>query len=86
MLGRLRMPIDDALAQYDIVGDRVFGKPRMLHRQFGFLNYATPKYRSRDMEKAILEVVRNGGAEELLQWEMPVDEASLESDSAQCRT
>lgn len=86
MLGRLRMSIDDALAQYDIVGNQVFGKPRLLHRQLGFLNYATPKYRSRDMKKAILEVVRNGMAEELCQWDMPEDEAPLESDSVQCRT
>ncbi|KAI9783850.1 MAG: hypothetical protein M1816_001151 [Peltula sp. TS41687] len=86
MLGRLRMPIDDAFAQYDVVGNQVFGKPRILHRQFGFLNYISSKYRSRDMKKAILQVVKNGVAEELCQWEMGEDEAPLESDPAQCRT
>ena len=86
MIGRLRMTIDDALAQYDVMGNQVFGKPRLLHRQLDFLNYATPKYPSRNMVNALLEIVRNGLAEELWQWEIQPSEAPLESHQAQCRT
>ncbi|KAI9777994.1 MAG: hypothetical protein M1816_004291 [Peltula sp. TS41687] len=86
MLGRIRMSIDDALAQYDTVGNQVFGNPRMLHRRFSILNYVKPKYRSRDMKKAVLEVVRKGLDDELRQWETHEEDTSLESDPAQCRT
>lgn len=54
MLARLQMEVDDALAQYDIVGDKVFGHPR-LH----FRGAPWPKYSTRRMEGALREVIRN---------------------------
>lgn len=86
MLGRLRMSIDQALGQYDTVGNRVFGRPRMLHRHVGMLKYITPKYRARDMEDAVIEVIHEGLPQESSWWARNAEQAPLESDPAQCRT
>lgn len=53
MLARMEMTIDQAMAQYDVVGDTVFGKPRFLHSTIAATNYLQPKYPSRRMIKAI---------------------------------
>ena len=80
------MSIDQALAQYDVIGNRVFAKPRPLHRQFGLLKHLHPKYPSQNMENALLGIIDNGLKEELFQWGIKAGEAPLESDQAQCRT
>lgn len=55
MLSRLQMDIDLALRQYDIVGEKVFGRPRRLSLK----HVRRPKYRSTDMNDALQEVIGN---------------------------
>ncbi|KAF2766447.1 FabD/lysophospholipase-like protein [Teratosphaeria nubilosa] len=55
MLSRMQMDIDRALAQYEVVGDGVFGHPRPLA-----IGAFRPKYRAGRMKAAIRKVVENG--------------------------
>lgn len=55
MLSRLQMDIGLALRQYDIVGEKVFSKPRRLSLK----HVRRPKYRSTDMNDALQEVISN---------------------------
>lgn len=80
------MSVDEALDQYDIVGNQVFGKPRALHGAIRSLNLVRPKYPSRNMKNALLEVLENGLKDEIRRWDTYPDEAPLESDQARCRT
>ncbi|KAF2490863.1 FabD/lysophospholipase-like protein [Lophium mytilinum] len=86
MLGRMEMSIDEALTQYDLVGNQVFGKPRFLHSHFALTNYIKPKYHSRHMEKAMKAVTKFGLAKELSLSKITEDTVSFESNERRCRT
>lgn len=55
MLSRLQMDIGLALRQYDIVGKKVFSRPR----RFSLKQLRRPKYRTTDMNNALQEVISN---------------------------
>ena len=57
MLGRLRMTVPDCLAEYRVLGQEVFGKPR----KFPLLRVAVgkPRYRASQLEGIFKRVVRN---------------------------
>lgn len=55
MLSRLRMDIELALEQYDIVGKGVFSRPR----KFSLMQVRRPKYRTSDMNGALQQVISN---------------------------
>ncbi|KAK0729536.1 acyl transferase/acyl hydrolase/lysophospholipase [Lasiosphaeris hirsuta] len=56
MLGRLRMSVDDALAQYAEFGNEVFGKARWWHER-SMLWYPRAKYPSRKARAAIQRII-----------------------------
>jgi hypothetical protein len=56
MLSRIGMQIDDAISQYNTIGNGVFARPRKLSGR-GILR---PKYRSKDMETAVKKVLEEG--------------------------
>lgn len=85
MLGRLQMPVDRALAQYTEFGNEVFGKPRFIYSK-GHMKLIKEKYSARRMKNATLKIIKENLRDELEIWEIFADEASLESDDAQCRT
>ena len=82
----MEMPVQTALEQYDVVGNLVFGQPRRLHSQIGMANFLRPKYPSRNMAKAIVQVIESGLEEELIQSERKAADAPFQSDSRRCRT
>jgi hypothetical protein len=59
MLARLELSVQKALQQYDIVGNTVFGKPRMLHSTVKIANFVREKYKAEQMENALLDVIRD---------------------------
>jgi len=86
MLARMEMTIDQAMAQYDIIGDAVFGKPRFLHSTIAATNYLQPKYPSRRMVRAIQRVTKTGLAEEMRQRKSSPQNVPFESNPRRCRT
>lgn len=56
MLGRLRMSIDDCIAEYETLGPKVFAQSRWFHLRTP-LFWPRDKYDHRSLEKAIREVV-----------------------------
>jgi hypothetical protein len=60
MLGQLGMTVHDAIKQYDIMGDNVFGKPQLLSSASPFVNLIMPKYSSKRMEGSLCKVIQNG--------------------------
>lgn len=56
MLGRLRMSIDDCIAEYETLGPKVFAHPRWFHVK-SLLFWPRDKYDHRSLEKAIREVI-----------------------------
>ena len=56
MLGRLRMSIDDCIAEYETLGPKVFAHPRWFHLRSP-LFWPRDKYNHRSLEKAIREVI-----------------------------
>lgn len=56
MLGRLRMSIDDCIAEYETLGPKVFAHPRWFHLRSPMF-WPRDKYDHRSLEKAIKEVI-----------------------------
>ena len=77
MLGRLQMTVSTALKQYDIVGNSVFAHGRPYVTALGSI--IVPKYRSRDMEQALSDVLKNGLAGRTLT--RPVEELALQNEN-----
>ncbi|KAF7185180.1 Calcium-independent phospholipase A2-gamma [Pseudocercospora fuligena] len=77
MLGRLQMTVSTALKQYDIVGNSVFAHGRPYVTALGSI--IVPKYRSRDMEQALSDVLKNGLAGRTLM--RPVEELALQNEN-----
>ncbi|KAI9698251.1 MAG: hypothetical protein M1820_007521 [Bogoriella megaspora] len=90
MLGRMQMNIEQALEQYDTVGNNVFGKPRALHVYLKVADLLAPKYGPKQMETALQKVIQSGLAEEMKQHrdEDPYtpDKIPFESNPKKCRT
>lgn len=86
MLGRLEMSVQQAIEQYDVVGDKVFGKPRFLHTHWDLMNYWQPKFDSKCTEQAIQEVIKNGITKEITQNEDKADAVLYNSHPCRCRT
>lgn len=55
MIARLRVNVETALAQYDTIGNAVFGKPR----HFTLGGIALPKYPAANMKAALLKVIED---------------------------
>ncbi|CAM1502760.1 Fc.00g075360.m01.CDS01 [Cosmosporella sp. VM-42] len=56
MLGRLRMSVDDALKEYAVFGNAVFGKPRWFHERW-LLFFPRPKFSTQRARAAFQNVV-----------------------------
>lgn len=57
MLGRFRMTVADCLDEYENLGQRVFGKPRLIsQRNVPIVPW--PKYSARGLEKVFRDVTR----------------------------
>lgn len=65
MLARLRMPVEDCLAEYENFGGMVFANPRVFHkagkRAFIPLLCTKTKFKTSDLEEAIKDVIRRRG-------------------------
>ena len=60
MLGRLRMTVPDCLAEYETLGAKIFGKPRMLHElNFPIINRT--KYDAENLRKIFEDVAKRRG-------------------------
>lgn len=57
MLGRMRMTVEDTLAEYENLGERVFGKPRLFSMR-GPIPWFRTKYSHRKFEEAIKWVLQ----------------------------
>ena len=86
MLGRMEMPIQVAIQQYDIVGNVVFGHPRRLNSRLPVANFIRPKYRQERMKTALKEVIENGIHEELKHADKKAEDALFRSDEKRSRT
>jgi hypothetical protein len=86
MLGRMEMPIQVAIEQYDLVGNMVFGHPRRLHSKLGIANFIRPKYSSERIEAALMQVIENGLQEELKHAGKKAQDAVFKSDEKRSRT
>ncbi|KAL2350813.1 hypothetical protein BJ546DRAFT_379536 [Cryomyces antarcticus] len=87
MLGRMEMSVEKALEQYDLVGNKVFGKPRRLHSKMKLANLLRPKFPARNVESAINQVIKSGLENEIRQWKhFRTEEVPFQSDSQKCRT
>lgn len=86
MLGRMEMSVQHALDKYDLVGNEVFGRPRLLHSRFGFFSYVRPKYPSRYMRDALITVIKEGLQDEIRHWKKPANKIVFQSDEERCRT
>jgi len=83
MLSRMGMPIDDAIDQYDTIGNGVFAQPRRLH----VMGILRPKYRSEDMKKAVQIVLKNGLSRESKRTHTPEIGIKLRNENVQaCHT
>jgi len=86
MLGRMEMPIQVAIDQYDTVGNMVFGHPRQLHSKLGIANFIRPKYSHERMESALMHVIEKGLQEELNHAGKKPHDAAFRSDERRSRT
>ncbi|CAK3847428.1 unnamed protein product [Lecanosticta acicola] len=59
MLGRLQMTVSEAMAQYDVVGADVFGRPRAMT----WKGVLAPRYKSRHMDLALQRITHQFGYE-----------------------
>lgn len=57
MLGRLRMTVDDCLAEYETFGEKIFGRPRWWSVR-GPLPFPTDKYNAQNIVDAVGDVVK----------------------------
>lgn len=87
----MKMGINNAKDQYDVVGNSVFGKPRHGYRNkhyakvFGGLRRA--KYRTEQMETALQEVVKNGAQPESERTDVPATSIVLSNENNRaCQT
>ena len=62
MLSRLKMDINKALQEYNLVGNTVFARPRPQIISVGVL--LVPRYKSRNMREALRQVVEHGSEKE----------------------
>ncbi|KAF1809400.1 FabD/lysophospholipase-like protein [Eremomyces bilateralis CBS 781.70] len=86
LLSRMGMSIDMALAQYDVIGNSVFGRPRLLNRASKAMDFIQSKYSAKQMEDAICQVIANGLKTELSHRKIRPDEAPFQTDSPGSRT
>ena len=62
MLSRLRMSVDDCIAEYLALGGQVFGKPRHFHQLIWPLAWLDrTKYNATKLENAIHQVLERRG-------------------------
>jgi hypothetical protein len=86
MLGRMEMPIQTAIDQYEIVGNLVFGNPRRLNSLIKIANFIRPKYSQERMANALKKVIENGLQEELRHTEKKAQDAVFRSEEIRSRT
>ncbi|KAI1774593.1 acyl transferase/acyl hydrolase/lysophospholipase [Hypoxylon cercidicola] len=59
MLGRLRMSVDEALKQYTVFGNEIFGRPRWWHERTVPLWYPRAKYSTRKTREAFKKIIKD---------------------------
>lgn len=85
MLSRMGMDIDEALRQYDTVGNKVFAHPRPAMKHMG--GFRNPIYESRTMDEALQQVVAHGSKKEATRRKLTSDEIRLADENEfVCRT
>ena len=75
MLSRLKMDIDDALEQYNTVGNDVFAKPRP--SVLTIRGVLKPNFGTKRMNGALCKVVEHGSEKERLRTGHSLDEIKL---------
>lgn len=87
MLARLEQTVDEALEQYDVVGNQVFGKPRWLPSLLPLFGHLRPKYPTRRIKRALQEVIRTAAPPEIAGKRPVANEDTLpfKSDPRRCR-
>ena len=80
MLLRFRMSVDDCIAEYEKIGEKVFGSPRL-----PVVNRLRPKFDEKGLESAIKDVCERHG--EHVPWNAPELSFNLEdpSDDDMCK-
>jgi hypothetical protein len=73
------MDIDDALGHYDTVGNTVFAHPRPQRKRWWGI--ALPRYPSRNMDKALREVVSHGSEKEIARRKLENEDIRLTNES-----
>ncbi|KAK5128542.1 hypothetical protein LTR85_003213 [Meristemomyces frigidus] len=83
MLSRMKLSIDEALAQYDAVGNKVFGNPRTVHFDGKLLS----KYHPKDMKAAVLSIIETQLGEERKRTQTRSDKIPLRNENPEaCHT
>ncbi|PSN75297.1 FabD/lysophospholipase-like protein [Corynespora cassiicola Philippines] len=90
MLSRLEMNIDDALEQYDLVGNEVFAKHRHFH-SIKAMGIIRPQYKTINIEAALRKVIKKGAFKEETLLKLQAkrseeEEVPLAWDTSRCRT
>jgi len=79
------MDIDDALRQYNTVGNKVFAHPRPHGTRLGGI--LRPRYASSNMNEAVREVVTHGSKKEIDRTKPESSEIRLTNENKlACRT
>ncbi|KAK7513937.1 acyl transferase/acyl hydrolase/lysophospholipase, partial [Phyllosticta citriasiana] len=86
MLGRMEMDVETALKQYDVVGNQVFGHPRLAPKIVSASSLVQPKYASWRMEKALQDVTKAALHDEMQQWGTSEKTIPFQSDAERSRT
>jgi hypothetical protein len=81
MLGRLRMGVDQALTEYETLGDQIFGHPRLFHYRT-LLFWPRGKYSGDRMSQIINDVVLR----RLSEGQLDVGGDSFSSTARLCKT
>lgn len=85
MLSRMGMDIDEALQQYDTVGNKVFAHPRSQMEHMG--GFRKPIYESKRMDQALQDVVSHGSKREIARRKPEGNQIRLVDESEfVCRT
>jgi hypothetical protein len=79
MLSRLKMDINKALQEYNLVGNTVFARPRPHIISVG--GFLRPRYKSRYMREALRQVVEHGSAKETRRTGCPASEIMLVNEN-----
>ncbi|KAK8151682.1 acyl transferase/acyl hydrolase/lysophospholipase [Phyllosticta citrichinensis] len=86
MLSRMELDVETALKQYDVVGNQVFGHPRLVPKYVSASSLVQPKYASARMEKALQDITKAALLDEMQQWGTSEKTIPFQSDAERSRT